>query len=79
VAVEARVVREAREDDPPISALDRSDHRVAAHERDRESNDASNGRLRTNARGFHHPEALITVALLDRAGVAPDLPWNQVA
>lgn len=40
-----------------------------------ESNNVSIGRLRTNARGFHDPEAFITMIMLDRAGIAPDLPW----
>ena len=42
-----------------------------------ESNNASIGRLRTNARGFHHAESLITMVMLDRADIAPDLPWNH--
>lgn len=41
-----------------------------------ESNNASIGRIRANARGFHDPEAFITMILLDRAGIAPDLPWT---
>lgn len=40
-----------------------------------ESNNASIGRIRTNARGFHDPEAFITMIMLDRAGLAPNLPW----
>ena len=40
-----------------------------------ESNNASIGRLRTNARGFHDPHAFITMVMLDRAGLAPQLPW----
>jgi transposase len=44
-----------------------------------ESNNASIGRIRTNARGFHDPEAFITMIMLDRAGLAPDLPWATVA
>ena len=40
-----------------------------------ESNNASIGRIRTNARGFHDPEAFITMIMLDRAGLAPTLPW----
>lgn len=40
-----------------------------------ESNNASIGRIRTNARGFHDPQAFITVIMLDRAGIAPQLPW----
>lgn len=44
-----------------------------------ESNNASIGRIRTNARGFHDPEAFITMIMLDRAGLAPDLPWTTAA
>ena len=40
-----------------------------------ESNNASIARIRTNARGFHDPEAFITMIMLDRAGLGPDLPW----
>ena len=40
-----------------------------------ESNNASIGRIRANARGFHDPEAFITMIMLDRAGLTPDLPW----
>jgi transposase len=40
-----------------------------------ESNNAAIGRIRTNARGFHDPDAFITMIMLDRAGIAPDLPW----
>lgn len=40
-----------------------------------ESNNASIGRIRTNARGFHDPDAFITMIMLDRAGLGPDLPW----
>jgi transposase len=44
-----------------------------------ESHNASIGRIRTNARGFHDPEAFITMIMLDRAGLAPDLPWTTAA
>jgi transposase len=44
-----------------------------------ESNNASIGRIRANARGFHDPEAFITMIMLDRAGLAPNLPWNQAS
>lgn len=44
-----------------------------------ESNNASIGRIRTNARGFHNPEAFITMIMLDRAGLAPQLPWKTGA
>jgi transposase len=44
-----------------------------------ESNNASIGRIRTNARGFHDAESFITMVMLDRAGIAPELPWNQAS
>jgi transposase len=44
-----------------------------------ESNNASIGRIRTNARGFHHPDAFITMVMLDRTGLAPQLPWHTAA
>ncbi|MGH8993234.1 MAG: hypothetical protein ACRDZ7_17135 [Acidimicrobiia bacterium] len=44
-----------------------------------ESNNAAIGRLRANARGFHSAEAMIAMIMLDRAGIAPDLPWRQPA
>jgi hypothetical protein len=25
--------------------------------------------------GHHHPDAFITMIMLDRVGIAPDLPW----
>ena len=37
------------------------------------NNAASIGRLRTNARGFHTAEAFITMIMLDRAGIGPQL------
>lgn len=40
-----------------------------------ESNNAAIGRIRANARGFHDPNAFITMIMLERAGLAPDLPW----
>ena len=42
-----------------------------------ESNNAAIGRLRTNARGFHTAEAFIAMIMLDRAGIAPGLPWAR--
>ncbi len=39
-----------------------------------ESNNASIARIRTNARGFHNPEAFITMIMLDRARLTPNLP-----
>jgi transposase len=44
-----------------------------------ESNNAAIGRIRANARGFHDPHAFITMIMLDRAGIAPHLPWTNVA
>lgn len=44
-----------------------------------ESNNASIGRIRANARGFHDPEAFITMVMLDRAGLAPNLPWTTAS
>jgi transposase len=44
-----------------------------------ESNNASIGRLRTNARGFHSAQAFITMVMLDRSGIAPTLPWTTAA
>ena len=40
-----------------------------------ESNNASIGRIRANARWFHDPEAFITMVYIDRAGLAPQHPW----
>jgi transposase len=40
-----------------------------------ESNNAAIGRLRSAARGFHDPQAFITMIMLDRADLAPKLPW----
>ena len=40
-----------------------------------ESNNAAIGRIRSAARGFHDPQAFITMIMLDRSGLAPDLPW----
>ncbi|KAB2845718.1 MAG: ISL3 family transposase, partial [Hyphomicrobiaceae bacterium] len=37
-----------------------------------ESVNAAIGRLRTNARGYHHPDSLIAMIYLDRSGIAPD-------
>lgn len=44
-----------------------------------ESNNASIGRIRANARWFHDPEAFIRMIMLDRAGIAPQLPWLTAA
>lgn len=40
-----------------------------------ESNNAAIGRIRSAARGFQDPKAFITMIMLDRADLAPDLPW----
>jgi len=40
-----------------------------------ESDNASIGRIRANVRGFHDPKSFITMIMLDRAGLAPNLPW----
>ena len=42
-----------------------------------ESNNAQIGRLRNAARGFHTAKAFITMIMLDRAGIAPTLPWAK--
>lgn len=44
-----------------------------------ESNNAAIGRIRANARGFHDPNAFITMIMLERAGLAPDLPWASAS
>jgi transposase len=44
-----------------------------------ESNNAAIGRIRSNARGFHDPQAFITMIMLDRAGLTPQLPWQNTA
>ena len=44
-----------------------------------ESNNAAIGRIRSAARGFHDPESLITMIMLDRAGIAPQLPWANAS
>lgn len=42
-----------------------------------ESNNASIGRIRANARGFHDPEAFITMIMLDRAASAQTCPGRR--
>lgn len=44
-----------------------------------ESNNAAIGRIRSAARGFHDPQAFITMIMLDRCGLAPNLPWTQAS
>ena len=39
-----------------------------------EANNSVIGRIRRNANGFHNPKAFITMIMLDRGGLAPDLP-----
>ena len=40
-----------------------------------ESNNAAIGRLRGAARGFQDPQAFITMIMLDRGDLKPELPW----
>ena len=44
-----------------------------------ESNNAAIGRIRSAARGFHDPESFITMIMLNRAGIAPQLPWSSAS
>ena len=44
-----------------------------------ESNNAAIGRIRSAARGFQDPKAFITMIMLQRADLAPDLPWATVS
>ncbi len=44
-----------------------------------ESNNAAIGRIRSAARGFHDPQAFITMIMLDRSGLGPDLPWARAS
>lgn len=44
-----------------------------------ESNNAAIGRLRGAARGFQDPQAFITMIMLERADLAPDLPWTTTS
>ena len=44
-----------------------------------ESNNAAIGRIGSAARGFHNPESFITMIMLDRAGIAPQLPWDTAS
>ncbi len=41
-----------------------------------ESNNAAIGRIRGAARGFQDPTAFITMIMLERGGLTPDLPWT---
>ncbi|MGH3440452.1 MAG: ISL3 family transposase [Nitriliruptorales bacterium] len=44
-----------------------------------ESNNAAIGRIRSAARGFQDPKAFITMIMLERADLAPELPWKAAA
>jgi transposase len=44
-----------------------------------ESNNAAIGRIRSAARGFRDPQNFITMIMLDRAGIAPQLPWARAS
>jgi transposase len=44
-----------------------------------ESNNAAIGRIRSAARGFHNPDSFITMIMLNRAGIAPQLPWSATS
>jgi len=41
-----------------------------------QSNNAAIGRIRSAARGFQHPKAFIAMIMLERGGLAPELPWS---
>ena len=41
-----------------------------------EANNSVIGRIRRNANGFHKPQAFITMIMLGRGGLAPNLPWT---
>ncbi len=44
-----------------------------------ESNNSAIGRIRSNARGFHKADAFITMIMLDRGDLRPNLPWTTAA
>jgi transposase len=44
-----------------------------------ESNNAAIGRIRSAARGFHDPSNFITMIMLTRSGLAPQLPWARAS
>jgi len=75
IEIEARPVRQARPHRPPLPRVDRSNNGMELTNGIAESNNASIGRIRTNARGFHDPKSFITMIMLDRAGLTPQLPW----
>ena len=41
-----------------------------------EANNSVIGRIRRNANGFHNPASFITMIMLDRGGLGPQLPWT---
>ncbi len=41
-----------------------------------EANNSVIGRIRRNANGFHNPQNFITMIMLDRGGLGPELPWT---
>ena len=41
-----------------------------------EANNSVIGRIRRNANGFHNPQAFITMVMLNRGGLGPNLPWT---
>lgn len=41
-----------------------------------EANNSVIGRIRRNANGFHNPQSFITMIMLDRGGLGPNLPWT---
>ena len=74
--LEARPVREAGPHHPHLPGLDRG-HPMAAHQRhqrvqQRLHRPHPHGRPR-----FPRPQAFITMVMLDRAGIAPHLPWQN--
>ncbi len=41
-----------------------------------EANNSVTGRTRRNANGFHNPRPFITMIMLNRGGLGPNLPWT---
>ena len=68
----ARTIRTYRQ-------VDRSDHRVAAQQRDRRIQQRLDRPHPHQRPRLPQPEAFITKIMLDRAGLAPDLPWTTAA
>lgn len=73
--LETRPVREAGPHDPPLQPSIEATIEWGFTNGIAESNDTSIGRIRTNALGFYDPEAFITMIILNRAGLTPDLLW----